>query len=97
MPQPPQRAWVRLPSGRRLDLLSPTAFNVQNWRFVVVRDPELRRQIREAAKLIGESARPVLYVGGGIVKAEAYAELADLVNTVPGNNGMMALMMIVSG
>ena len=32
-----------------LTLLSPTAFNVQNWRFVVVRDPELRRQIREAA------------------------------------------------
>ena len=29
-----------------LTLLSPTAFNVQNWRFVVVRDPELRRQIR---------------------------------------------------
>ena len=32
-----------------LTLLSPTAFNVQNWRFVVVRDPELRRQIRAAA------------------------------------------------
>lgn len=26
--------------------LSPTAFNIQNWRFVLVRDPELRRQIR---------------------------------------------------
>src|SRR3712207_7271187 len=24
---PPPRAWVRLPSGRRLDLLSPTAFD----------------------------------------------------------------------
>jgi nitroreductase len=32
-----------------LTLLSPTAFNVQNWRFVVVRDPELRRRIRKAA------------------------------------------------
>jgi Nitroreductase len=30
-----------------LAMLSPTAFNIQNWRFVVVRDPELRRQIRE--------------------------------------------------
>ena len=30
-------------------LLSPTAFNIQNWRFVVVRDAELRRQIRAAA------------------------------------------------
>jgi len=29
-----------------LAMLSPTAFNIQNWRFVVVRDPELRRKIR---------------------------------------------------
>lgn len=28
---------------------SPTSFNIQNWRFVLVRDPELRKQIREAA------------------------------------------------
>jgi nitroreductase len=28
---------------------APTAFNIQNWRFVVVRDPELRGQIRAAA------------------------------------------------
>jgi len=33
----------------RLALLSPTAFNIQNWRFVLVRDPELRAKIREAA------------------------------------------------
>lgn len=32
-----------------LAVLSPTAFNIQNWRFVVVRDKALRRQIREAA------------------------------------------------
>jgi nitroreductase len=32
-----------------LAVLSPTAFNIQNWRFVVVRDPDLRRQIRAAA------------------------------------------------
>ena len=30
-------------------LRSPTAFNIQNWRFVVVRDPELRKQIRAVA------------------------------------------------
>jgi nitroreductase len=29
-----------------LALHSPTAFNIQNWRFVVVQDPELRKQIR---------------------------------------------------
>lgn len=30
-------------------ILSPTAFNIQNWRFVLVREPELRRQIRAVA------------------------------------------------
>ncbi|NOY15355.1 MAG: nitroreductase family protein [Gammaproteobacteria bacterium] len=29
-----------------LAVLSPTAFNIQNWRFVVVREPELRQKIR---------------------------------------------------
>ncbi len=29
-----------------LACLSPTAFNIQNWRFVVIRDPELRQKIR---------------------------------------------------
>ena len=32
-----------------LAILSPTAFNIQNWRFVVVTDPELRKQIRKVA------------------------------------------------
>ena len=32
-----------------LVLLSPTSFNIQNWRFVHVRDPELRKQVRAAA------------------------------------------------
>lgn len=27
---------------------SPTSFNIQHWRFVVVDDPDLRKQIREA-------------------------------------------------
>ncbi len=30
-------------------IMSPTAFNIQNWRFVVVSDPALRSQIRQAA------------------------------------------------
>ncbi len=37
------------------------------------------KQIREAARLIAESERPVLYVGGGVIKAEAADELARLV------------------
>jgi len=32
-----------------LAILSPTAFNIQNWRFVTVADPELRKQIREVS------------------------------------------------
>ena len=32
-----------------LAVLSPTAFNIQNWRFVLVRDPALRGEIRQAA------------------------------------------------
>ena len=36
------------------------------------------KQIREAAKLLLESKRPVLYVGGGVIKAGASAELRAL-------------------
>jgi nitroreductase len=32
-----------------LALLSPTAFNIQNWRFVVLQDPELRKRVRAAS------------------------------------------------
>lgn len=30
-------------------LLSPTAFNIQNWRYVLVSDPQQREQLKEAA------------------------------------------------
>jgi acetolactate synthase-1/2/3 large subunit len=36
------------------------------------------KQVREAARLIAASERPVLYVGGGVIKAEASAELKML-------------------
>jgi nitroreductase len=32
-----------------LAILSPTAFNIQNWRFVLVQNPELRRSIRSVS------------------------------------------------
>jgi nitroreductase len=32
-----------------LAMLSPTAFNIQNWRFIVVTDPALRKDIRAAS------------------------------------------------
>jgi acetolactate synthase-1/2/3 large subunit len=51
------------------------------------------KQIREAAKLITAAERPVLYVGGGVLKAEACAELralAELTN-IPVVTTLMAL------
>ncbi|MCB0946610.1 MAG: acetolactate synthase large subunit, partial [Mycobacterium sp.] len=36
------------------------------------------RQVREAAKLIAEARKPVLYVGGGVIRGEATRELMDL-------------------
>jgi acetolactate synthase I/II/III large subunit len=36
------------------------------------------RQVREAAKLIAAARKPVLYVGGGVIRGEAAAELLDL-------------------
>lgn len=32
-----------------LAVLSPTSFNIQNWRFILVKDPEIRKQIRSVA------------------------------------------------
>ena len=40
-----------------------------------------QRQIVEAVKLILEAERPVLYVGGGVIKADASKELYDLATT----------------
>ncbi len=39
------------------------------------------RQVVEAAKLILEAERPVLYVGGGVIKADATEELFELATT----------------
>ncbi|MFN8169008.1 MAG: acetolactate synthase large subunit [Candidatus Nanopelagicales bacterium] len=36
------------------------------------------KQVREAARMIIEAKRPVLYVGGGIIKSRAHAELLRL-------------------
>ena len=36
------------------------------------------KQLREAVRLITESRRPVLYVGGGVLKARAWDELKEL-------------------
>ncbi len=38
------------------------------------------KRIREAARLILDSHRPVLYVGGGVIRADAHRELLHLAN-----------------
>ncbi len=38
------------------------------------------KQVREAARMIAEAKRPVLYVGGGVIRAQASAELRRLVD-----------------
>jgi acetolactate synthase-1/2/3 large subunit len=51
------------------------------------------KQIREAARLIAEARRPVLYVGGGVIKAHASAELRALAESTgaPVTTTLMAL------
>lgn len=51
------------------------------------------KQIREAAKLITQAKRPVLYVGGGVLKAKATAELKVLAELTgaPVTTTLMAL------
>lgn len=50
------------------------------------------KQIREAAKLIADAKRPVLYVGGGVHKARAAAELLEFaeLTTIPVVTTLMA-------
>ncbi len=53
----------------------PTELRLPGYR------PTLRphgKQVREAARLIRNSRRPVLYVGGGVIKADASRQLMEL-------------------
>lgn len=54
----------------------PPVFDLPGYRPVT--KPH-HKQIRAAAELIAGAARPVLYVGGGVIRAEAARELAQLV------------------
>ena len=92
-------------TGRPGPVLVDVAKDALQARTAFVWPPELRlpgyrpttrphgKQIREAAKLITAAQRPVLYVGGGVIKAEAEAELrvlAELTNS-PVVTTLMAL------
>ncbi|MEL4153134.1 acetolactate synthase large subunit [Corynebacterium bovis] len=55
-----------------MDFEWPPVYNLPGYRPVTTPHS---RQIEEAARLISASRRPVVYAGGGIIKAEAHAEL----------------------
>ncbi len=58
-----------------LDFTYPEAVDLPGWR------PPSKvnaRQIREAAKRLAAAERPMLYVGGGVLNAEATTELREL-------------------
>jgi acetolactate synthase I/II/III large subunit len=60
------------------DFTYPTQLDLPGWR------PSRRghpRQIKEAAKVLAAAERPVLYCGGGVLNADAPAELRELAET----------------
>jgi len=67
----------------------PTSLSLPGYRPVT--RPHAK-QVREAARLLARAERPVLYVGGGVVKANAAAVLAELadVTGVPVVTTLMA-------
>ena len=65
-------------SNHTMDWYWPESVDLPGYEPTTRGDP---RMIREAARLIGESRRPVIYAGGGILKAraaEALRALAEL-------------------
>jgi acetolactate synthase-1/2/3 large subunit len=58
-----------------LDFVWPDHVDLPGWRPPRKGHP---RQIREAARVIAEAERPVLYTGGGVLNANATAELRQL-------------------
>jgi acetolactate synthase I/II/III large subunit len=59
----------------KVDFRWPTELTLPGYRPVTRPHP---KQVREAAKLIVAASRPVLYVGGGVIRAGAHAELQQL-------------------
>ena len=54
----------------------PTEIALAGYKPKVVPDAQ---SIRDAAALIAQSAKPVFYIGGGVIKADAHLELRQLV------------------
>src|SRR3954449_6158722 len=59
----------------KVDFQWPTELSLPGYRPVTRPHP---KQVREAARLIAAAEKPVLYVGGGVIRAQASAELKEL-------------------
>jgi acetolactate synthase I/II/III large subunit len=59
----------------KVDFRWPAELTLPGYRPVTRPHP---KQVREAAKLIVAAQRPVLYVGGGVIRSESHAELLEL-------------------
>ncbi|QNH96240.1 acetolactate synthase large subunit [Corynebacterium anserum] len=73
-----------------LDFVWPPTYELPGYRPVTT--PHAR-QIEEAVRMINAARKPVLYVGGGVIKSEAHAELKALAETynIPVVTTLMAL------
>ena len=73
-----------------LDFVWPPSYELPGYRPVTTPHS---RQIEEAVRLISEAAKPVLYIGGGVIKADAHAELKAFAeaNDIPVVTTLMAL------
>ncbi|WP_426721901.1 acetolactate synthase large subunit [Corynebacterium auriscanis] len=73
-----------------LDFVWPPAYELPGYRPVATPHS---RQIEEAVRLISQASKPVLYIGGGVIKADAHAELKAFAeaNNIPVVTTLMAL------
>src|ERR1700730_2754702 len=93
LPQVMKRAFHVARTGRPGPVLVDIAKDVQEAEFDFVYPDEVdmpgwkpptkvhERQVREAAKAIAESRQPIIYAGGGVLNAEASAELLAVLET----------------
>ena len=73
-----------------LDFVWPPQFDLPGYRPVTTPHG---RQVEEAVRLIAKAKRPVLYIGGGVIKSEAHKELRTFAeaNDIPVVTTLMAL------
>jgi acetolactate synthase-1/2/3 large subunit len=61
------------------DFIWPEDVNLRGYKPTLFGHPG---QIKKAARLITESKRPILYIGGGVITSEAHQEVKELAETI---------------